>query len=65
MVKDYHKNTIYVHHLLLYMTISESCSVDTIIKHRNITWEKLAKALDGIQGYEFAAEKIRAECIGK
>ena len=43
---------------------SERCSVATILTHRSITWERLAKALKRIEGYEFAADKIRAECTG-
>ena len=42
----------------------EQYSVATIVRHKNITWEKLAKALDGIQGCESAAKKIKDECTG-
>ena len=37
----------------------------TILEPKNITaWEDLAKALEGIKGYEFAAEIIKTDYTG-
>ena len=43
---------------------TEKCSVATIFKHKSITWEKLAEALERMQEYQSAAVKIKAYCTG-